>query len=197
MRLSTPFPTRATTVLLLVMCACGGNNTDPFQPAVEQVACEPLGTLSFFPTLPLREGPPAVTTGEVPHQQLNAETTPEVIAELYSRIFALDSLEERASILGMAGTRAIWLTEDVTISRPECVPGGREFAHIHVDGSLHSVLPHERIPEAVAAGWAEPHPFAGVRPGFEAFVMLFTPRSPVEVDLIFQFILEALNFITG
>ena len=140
MHLSTPLPTRAMTVCLLVICACGGN-PDPFQPVSEQVACEPSGTLSFFRTLSLREGPPAVTTGEVPHQQLNAETTPEVIAELYSRIFSLEVLEECATNLGLQGTRAIWLTEDVTISRPECVPGGREFAHIHIDGSLHSVLP--------------------------------------------------------
>jgi len=138
-----------------------------------------------------------VTSGEVPHVQLNPESTPEVIEELFSRIFELPILQNRPTIIGMQGTRAIWLTEALPITRPECVLGGREFAHIHLDGSLHAVLPHHRIPEAVAAGWAELHPFAGVMRGFEAFVMLFAPRSSEEVDVIFQFILESVDFITG
>ena len=50
---------------------------------------------------------------------------------------------------------------------------GREVAHIHFDGSIHGVLPHSRIPEAEAAGWIERHPFAGVQPGFEAYVLIF------------------------
>jgi len=119
-----------------------------------------------------------------------------LIDELIERIFALDVLEDRPTILGLMGT-ALWLTEDITIERPECVPGDREFAHIHLDGSMHTVLPHGRIAEAVAAGWAEVHPLAGVRPGFEAFVMLFAPRSSEEIDVMFQLILEAVNFITG
>lgn len=204
MRLSSWFPTRAVTALLLVVCACGGK-ADPVLgpgvgPGLEPVpaTCEPLeGASTSFPSLPLRAGPPAVTSGEVPHVQLNPDFKPEVIEELFSRIFDLPILENRPTIIGMGGTRALWLTDGVPITRPECVVAGREFAHIHLDGSLHAVLPHQRIPEAVAAGWAELHPWAGVMPGFEAFVMLFTPRSSEEVDVIFQFILESLNFITG
>jgi phospholipase/carboxylesterase len=139
----------------------------------------------------------AVTSGEVPHVQLNPESTPEVIAELFDRVFARANLEDRPSILGMQGTRALWLTEAVAITRPECVVGVREFAHIHVDGSLHAVLPFGLIPQAVAAGWAERHPFALTTRGFEAFVMLFAPRSSEEVDVILQFILDSVDFITG
>lgn len=203
MRPSSRFPTRAVTALLLVICACGGR-PDPaglgsgLGSAPEPVGCQPTeGSTTVFPRLPGRAPPPGVTSGEVPHVQLNPESTPEVIDELFSRIFELPILENRPTIIGMQGTRAIWLTEAVPITRPECVLGGREFAHIHLDGSLHAVLPHERIPEAVAAGWAELHPFAGVMRGFEAFVMLFAPRSSEEVDVIFQFILESVDFITG
>ena len=133
----------------------------------------------------------------MPHIQLNPESTPELIAELFDEIFSLGIFENRPTTIGMQGTRAIWLREGIEITRPECVVSGREFAHIHVDGSSHAVLPHERIPDAEAAGWVELHPFAGVRPGFEAFVMVFAPRSSDEVAMIVELVLESSNFVTG
>ncbi len=205
MRVRPRCPSRAVTALLLVTCACGGeadpvglgpgtgSETDP-----GSVACEPSPDPSGpFPTLPRRADPRAVTSGDVPHVQLNPGSTAELIAELFDQIFSLPILENRPTIIGMAGTRAIWLTESVEITRPECVVAGREFAHIHLDGSLHGVLPHERIPDAVAAGWVELHPFAGSTSGFEAFVMLFAPRSSDEVVVIFDLVVESLNFVTG
>ena len=90
----------------------------------------------------------------------------------------------------MAHGRRNHITSVVRPRRP------RVRAHPH-RRKLAQRAAHEHIPEAVAVGWAEFHPFAGVRPGFEAFVMLFTLRSSEEVDVIFQFILEALNFISG
>jgi len=194
MRLSSRFQTRAATALLLVVSACGVE-ADPFVSDAEALACEP-GVATIFPALATRAGPPAVSTGEVPHPQIDAESTPELIQELTERMFSLSILDQRPTVLAIAGT-ALWLTEDIPLSRPECVPGVREFAHIHIDGSMHTVLPHGRVEEAVAAGWADPHPFAGVRPGFETFVLLFTPRSSEEIDVMFQLIVEAINFITG
>ena len=42
----------------------------------------------------------------------------------------------------------------------------------------------------------EIHPFAGVVTGFEAFVMIFAPRTLEEVDVVFDLLLEGLNFVT-
>lgn len=195
--------------LVIATLACGGDAGPvgvgtgdgggvPLDPGPASAICEPLeGEVRTFPELPQRAGPAGETTGSVPHQQLNPDTTPEVIDELFVRVFADASLENRPSTLGMQGTRALWLSETVQITRSECVPGGREFAHIHVDGSLHAVLPFGLIPQAVSAGWAEPHPFATTEPGFRAFAMLFAPRSSEEVDVILQFILDSMDFITG
>lgn len=194
MRLSSWFPTRAVTAFSLVVSACGVE-ADPFVSDTEALTCEP-DVATIFPTLAIRAGPPAVSTGEVPHQQIDAESTPELIEELTEKMFSLSILERRPTTLALTGT-ALWLTEDIPLSRPECVPGGREFAHIHIDGNMHTVLPHGPVEEAVSAGWADPHPFAGVRPGFETFVLLFTPRSSEEIDVMFQLIVEAINFITG
>ena len=62
----------------------------------------------------------------------------------------------------------------------------REFAHLHPDPdhSLHAMVPTETVTEAVAAGWAEPHPAAlrGLIP--RNAVMLYAPRDEAEVDVI-------------
>ena len=186
--------TSAATVLAVAVSACG-SEADPLIGGPEAAACEQSpGAPSLLPDLPVRAGPPAVTTGEVPHQQIDPEIIPEVIAELHSRVFSLPDVESRPTIIGAT---AIWLREEINLGRPECVVAGREIAHIHLDGSLHAVLSHGRIPGAVSAGWAEPHPWAGIQPGFEAFVLLFSPRSSEEVDVLFGLVLDGLNFVTG
>ena len=201
MRLSSRVSNRAMTALLLVICACGGE-ADPVGldagsgPDSGPVTCEPAPEPAFFRPLPPREGTPGVTTGDVPHFQLNPESTPELIAQLFDEIFSVSFFENRASTLSI-DARAIWVTEGIEITRPECVISGREVAHIHLDGSLHAVLPHERIPDAEAAGWVELHPWAGVNPGFEAFVMVFAPRSSDDVAVIVELVFESLNFVTG
>ncbi len=128
MRLSSRDSNRAMTALLLVICACGGE-AEPVgldtgsgpEPDSGPVTCEPAPEPAFFRSLPPREGPPGVTTGDVPHFQLNPESTPELIAQLFDEVFSVGIFEDRASTLGLVGTRAIWLTEGIEITRPECV----------------------------------------------------------------------------
>lgn len=199
---SFPAARQALSVLLLTICACGGESGpaglgDAVPPDGGATGpCDP-GPLGSFPTLPLRAPPEAITSGEVPHFQLNPDTSPEVIGELFKRVFSVSLFEERLTNVGAQGSTAIWLRDEIAITRPECVVSGREFAHIHPDGSLHSVLPHARIAQAAEAGWVEIHPFAGVVTGFEAFVMIFAPRTLEEVDVVIDLVLEGLNFVTG
>jgi phospholipase/carboxylesterase len=131
----------------------------------------------------------------VPHRQLDPLVIPSVIGDLHERVFALPEVEPRESLL-VPGATAIWIRPDILIGRPECIVAGREVAHIHLDGSLHAVLPLGLIPDAESAGWVEPHPWAGVQPGFEAFVLIFSPRSSEEVDVAFDLVVEGLRFVT-
>jgi len=179
---------------LLIMLLSGCGDTANGVGVSEAVLCTP-GRSGSFPSLPVRALPPAVTTGSVPHRQLDPLIIPSVIAELHERVFGLTEVESRESLL-VPGATAIWIRPEVTIGRPECIIAGREVAHIHLDGSLHAVLPLGRIPEAESAGWVEPHPWAGLQPGFEAFVLIFSPRSSEEVDVAFDLVLEGLRFVT-
>ena len=90
-------------------------------------------------------------------------------------------------------------TEDVplpkrTSPRPETTSN---VPHIHPDGSLHASLAPNRAREAVQAGWAISHPWADQREGWEGLVLLYTPRSMEDLDVIFQLIVDSYNFVTG
>ena len=92
----------------------------------------------------------------------------------------------------------MWLTEEVTVFEPDALISGREFGHIHDDGSLHIFLEPTRSNEAVGTCWAIFHPFAVQHlPGWHGFVMLYTPQSFDELDVTFQLIVDGYNYVTG
>lgn len=147
--------------------------------------------------LPERSGPRTQTTGTVPHVQIGVEPVPAVNDELYRRTFALPGVEDRPTIVSLPGARGMRLRDDIALAHPEAIVNGREFAHIHPDGSLHAPLPYERALEVAEKGWGERHPWADEREGWDGFVMLYTPQSMAELDITFQLIEESYNHVTG
>lgn len=75
--------------------------------------------------------------------------------------------------------------------------GGREFAHLHKDGSLHASLKPELAVEAIEAGWAVAHPWANQRKGWEGFVMIFTPTTSDELEVVKRLVEDSYSFVTG
>ena len=118
-----------------------------------------------IPSLPQRDEPRTTTTGTVPHIQIGIVPVSEVNAELFRRVFALPGVENRATIVSLPGGRGIWLDRSLRLVHPEAIVSGREFAHIHIDGSLHAPLPFGRALEVAESGWGERHPWADQREG--------------------------------
>ena len=147
--------------------------------------------------LPERSGPRTQTSGTVPHVQIGVEPVTAVNNELLRRAFALPGVEDRPTIVSLPGARGMWLSDDIALAHPEAIVSGREFAHIHPDGSLHAPLPYERALEVAEKGWGERHPWADEREGWDGLVMLYTPQSMAELDVIFQLIVESYNHVTG
>jgi phospholipase/carboxylesterase len=146
--------------------------------------------------LPARRGPrPAVHHG-MPHTQISVRPVAEVNAELHRRAFGLPGVSARPTIVSVPGAKALWIDEDVELAHPEVVAAGREFTHIHPDGSMHLPLPPERAREAIAAGWAEPHPIAHIL-GAEGLVLVYTPRDFAELEVLWQLLLDSYCHVTG
>ena len=146
--------------------------------------------------LAIRSGPRPETTTGIPHVQIDVELVPEVHEEMIRRIYAIPGIEDQPSVI--ASWQGLWLSEDVSVVQAEALIDGREFAHIHADGSLHIFLEPIWAIQAVKAGWAVFHPFAVQElEGWEGFVMLYTPQSMEELDVTFQLIVDAYNNVTG
>ena len=147
-------------------------------------------------SLPIRTHPRPPTNKNMPHSQIGIKPVSEVNAELFRRAYSLPNVTNRPSVISVPGARALWLDEDIALDHPEVIARGREFAHIHPDGSLHVSLPPQRALEAIDAGWAEPHPLAQLI-GDGGMVMLYTPLDMDELDAIFNLLVDSYNFVTG
>jgi len=145
---------------------------------------------------PKRNNPRPDTNKGMPHSQIGVEPIPEINAKLFRRCFALPDVSNRPTVISVPGARALWLSEDLQLDHPEVIVRGREFAHIHPDGSLHASLPPQFAKEAIEKGWAEPHPIAQYT-GWEGMVMLYTPLDKDELDVIFELVVDSYNFVTG
>src|SRR4026209_1591832 len=95
-------------------------------------------------SIPKRSGSRPLTNKNMPHSQIGVQPTPEVNKELFRRAFALPNVTNRPTVISVPGARALWLDESLPLSHPEAIVAGREFAHIHPDGSLHAALSPER-----------------------------------------------------
>ncbi|WP_420632247.1 luciferase family protein [Candidatus Leptofilum sp.] len=157
---------------------------------------ESLAETSHF-SLPERSGARTQTSGTVPHVQIGVVSIEAINEELSRRAFSLPGVENRPTIVSLPGARGMWLSDDIDLAHPEVIVSGREFAHIHPDGSLHAPLPYERALEVAEKGWGERHPWADEREGWDGFVMLFTPLNIAELDITFQLIVESYNHVTG
>jgi phospholipase/carboxylesterase len=132
----------------------------------------------------------------MPHAQIGVTPDPAIDGELRRRVYALPGVLDRPTVISVAGARALWLADDVETLRPEAILRGREFAHIHPDGSLHAILPAPRAHEAIAAGWAEQHPIAA-QVGMPGLVLLYTPHTRDELDIVVALVVDSYNFVTG
>lgn len=183
------------STFLFMIFSCSKDNSSVENSPEIQIDDSDLNPVAAI-TLPKRTGEPPETTSDVPHVQLNVTRVEEIHEEMVRRIFAIDGIEEQSSVI--AGWRGLSIEQNVNIVEEDAIIGGREFGHIHDDGSLHLFLKPERSVEAIDACWAVLHPFAvEKREGWDGFVMLYTPRTIEELNSTFQLIVDGYNYVTG
>lgn len=147
--------------------------------------------------LPERNSPRPETTDGIPHIQIDVAPVPELSTELLQRVARISGVDLRRTIVGRSGSTGFWLSDDMKLARPDAMVRGREFAHLHPDGSLHASLPPEVAVEAIKTGWAVYHPWASKKKGLEGFVMIYTPQNTQELDVVFQLIVASYESVTG
>lgn len=166
--------------------------------AFEQTECnaESVQALANTP-LPERAGERVKTSGRVPHVQRGFNPVPEINNELYKLAFMLPGLEEHPTIVSLPGAKGMWLADNLPVEHPKAIVSGREFAHIHTDGSLHAPLPYKRALEVEQNGWGERHPWADRQDGWEGLVMLYSATNEEQLKILVQLVTESYNYVTG
>lgn len=149
--------------------------------------------------LPARAGPRPRTTATNPHAQLDQLPVPLLSPGLIEAASRLPGVVLGPSGRAPPGTVGFHLTEAAAGGPRAAFLLGREFAHVHPgpDGSLHLALPEPLRSEAIAAGWAEPHPLAGLPTVSPLVVMAYAPRDPAEARTVCGLVTAAWRHAAG
>ncbi len=147
--------------------------------------------------LPERETAVPATTDGVPHVQIGVKPNPIFSKMLMDHVEAFPGVNLGATRVSLPGAVGFQLADGMSLAHPEVIVGGREFAHLHPDGSLHASLVPELAKEAVRTGWAISHPWAFQRDGWEGFVMIYTPQTDQELDVVIRLVEQSYMFVTG
>jgi phospholipase/carboxylesterase len=150
--------------------------------------------------LPERAGDPPRVSAKIPQHQSTQNAPPQLQAALWQRLTSLDGVRAAPTKIGIEGTRAL-LLDRATTTGPDTaflLPGDGEFAHQHPDpdGSLHLCLPYPLGYDALAKGWAIPHPLAGLRVS-AGMVLVPGPRNAEEVDIVAGIATGAHHYATA
>ena len=147
--------------------------------------------------LPVRKTPIPQTTGGVPHVQIGVQAMPELSEMLLKRVDELPGVTLGATRVSLPGAVGFQLEADLALAHPEVIVGGREFAHLHPDGSLHASLEPKLALAAIQAGWAVAHPWSTEREGWQGFVMIYTPATLDELGVVIQLVEQSYSYVTG
>ena len=139
-------------------------------------------------SFPMRELPRPETTNGVPHTQIDVQAIPELSEEMLRQVAGFPGVILGATRVSLPGAVGFQLAGDVSITQPQAIVGGREFAHLHPDGSLHASLHPDTARAAIDAGWAVAHPWADQRTGWDGFVLIYTPINETELDVVLQLV---------
>jgi hypothetical protein len=148
-------------------------------------------------SLPIRATPIPQTTDGVPHVQIGVNPVPGLAQALMDHVANFPGVNLGQTRVSLPGGIGFQLDDDVVLARPDAIVGGREFAHLHTDGSLHASLNPEVALVAIEAGWAIANPWAKQREGWDGFVMIYTPTTPAELEVVIQLIESSYSFVTG
>lgn len=147
--------------------------------------------------LPMRDGTLPATTNGVPHVQIGVSPVPELSEEMLRQVAEFPGVALEPTRVSLPGAIGFQLAGDVSLAQPQAIVGGREFAHLHPDGSLHASLQADIARAAIEAGWAAAHPWANQRAGWEGFVMIYTPTTEAELDVVMRLVRGSYTYITG
>ncbi|WP_067815409.1 luciferase domain-containing protein [Actinomadura kijaniata] len=131
---------------------------------------------------PRRSGPRPTTTGrEIPHDQLDQFSPPEIRAALVREAESLPGVFTGPSQVSEPSSLALRLHRPAGPWEAFLHPSPDEFGHIRRAGFMHLTVPLPLVAALTGGGWAERHPIS-LRPQWpDTIVMFYAPRDEAEL----------------
>ncbi|MFI7640436.1 luciferase family protein [Nonomuraea sp. NPDC049400] len=149
-------------------------------------------------SLPSRAGVRPRTGPSVPHVQLSQNSPDEIREQLKQWMSTgLPGTRIKPSEISEPGSLAFFLEEDAAPPQGAVLLPPRlvaEFAHVHLDGSLHLALSQQDQQELIDKGWGERHPLYS--PTINV-VMLYGPRTEQELEVAKSVVAACYRYATG
>ncbi len=149
-----------------------------------------------------RQGPAPKTGLTPPQLQFSDESPRDIYQHMHEWAFltftqATGVVREHDTLISVHTTRALWLDEAVSTAHSDAFmppPGSREFAHLHLDGSLHLCVSDAIAAEILDKDWGLLHPWKdrGVNE-----ILLYAPRNLEEAKVAKWAISQAYEYATG
>jgi hypothetical protein len=131
---------------------------------------------------PRRSGTRPTTTGlEIPHDQLDQFSSPEIRAALIKEAEALPGVFTGPSQVSEPSSLALRLHQPRGPWKAFLHPSRDEFGHIHRAGFMHLTMPQPLITTLTEAGWVEQHPISRRPEWPDTIVMFYAPRDEAEL----------------
>ena len=149
--------------------------------------------------LPLRQGEPPEVGESIPQLQFSDKSPDDIRQALWDWAFsAFPDVREEDTRISVPTSRALWLSEGVEAAHEDVFmppSGGREFCHLHLDGSIHAVVAGQVEEEILLKNWGKRHPLYhshGVKE-----MLVYAARDSVEVEVIKAVIIRSYENATG
>ncbi|WP_316505637.1 luciferase family protein [Nitrosopumilus sp.] len=143
--------------------------------------------------LPTREGNPPEVGKELPQIQYSDKSPEDIREKLAEWSFSsLLDVREEPTFVSIPTSRALWLDEKVESAHKEAfMLDSREFTHLHLDGSIHTMVAEDIRNEIISKGWGVKHPLDTVS------VLVYAPRDEQELEILKEIIKKSYEFATG
>ena len=148
--------------------------------------------------IPTREGE-APEVGQVPPQLQFSDKSPrDIYQEFHDWMFStFPKVRKEPTRISVPTSIAMWLDENEDVGHIDAFmppSGGREFTHLHLDGSIHTVVDTETEEEIIRKNWGVRHMYynQGVKE-----ILVYAPRNQKELEILKLVVIKSYEYATG
>ncbi len=148
--------------------------------------------------LPERNGETPQIGKTPPQLQFSDKSPRDIYQKFHDWMFStFPKVRKEPTRISVPTSTAMWLDENENVGHIDAFmppSGGREFTHIHLDGSFHTVVNTDVENEIITKKWGVRHMYydQGVKE-----VLVYAPRNEGEIEIAKTIVIKSYEYATG